>query len=78
MSEETTESTEAVGILDTVETPEETTPETTETPTTEETTSILGGELSDEERAEYDGYVRANKFIAILRRQAQQFLGTNP
>ena len=29
------------------------------------------GELTDEERAEYSGYVRANKFIAILKRQAQ-------
>jgi hypothetical protein len=30
------------------------------------------GELTDEERAEYAGYVRANKFLAILKRQAQQ------
>jgi hypothetical protein len=28
------------------------------------------GELSDPEREEYEGYVRANKFLAILRRQA--------
>ena len=34
------------------------------------------GELTDQERAEYEGYVRANKFIAILQRQARQFLGT--
>lgn len=33
------------------------------------------GELTDEERAEYSGYVRANKFIAILQRQARQILG---
>jgi len=33
-------------------------------------------ELTDLERAEYEGYVRANKFIAILQRQARQFLGT--
>jgi len=33
------------------------------------------GELSDEERAEYEGYVRANKFIAILTRQARRILG---
>ncbi len=33
------------------------------------------GELSKEELAEYEGYVRANKFIAILRRQAQRILG---
>jgi len=29
------------------------------------------GELSTTERAEYEGYVRANKFIAILQRQAR-------
>jgi hypothetical protein len=34
------------------------------------------GELSATERAEYEGYVRANKFIAILQRQARQLLGT--
>ena len=34
------------------------------------------GELSGEERAEYEGYVRANKFIAILQRQTYQLLGT--
>jgi hypothetical protein len=28
------------------------------------------GELTEEERAEYEGYVRANKFAAVLRRQA--------
>ena len=33
------------------------------------------GELTGEERAEYEGYVRANKFIAILQRQAERFLG---
>ena len=33
-------------------------------------------ELTDQERAEYEGYVRANKFVAILQRQARQFLGT--
>jgi hypothetical protein len=27
-------------------------------------------ELSEEERAEYAGYVSANKFVAILKRQA--------
>jgi hypothetical protein len=26
----------------------------------------------EDERAEYAGYVRANKFVAILKRQAQQ------
>ena len=34
------------------------------------------GELTDQERAEYEGYIRANKFIAILQRQARRFLGT--
>jgi uncharacterized protein YnzC (UPF0291/DUF896 family) len=29
------------------------------------------GALTDAEKAEYEGCVRANKFIAILRRQAQ-------
>ena len=28
------------------------------------------GELTEEERAEYSGFVRANKFVAILKRQA--------
>ncbi len=36
------------------------------------------GELSDEERAEYEGYVRANNFIAILRRQARRLLAHDP
>jgi hypothetical protein len=30
------------------------------------------GRLTDVERAEYEGYVRANKFIAILQRLARQ------
>lgn len=30
--------------------------------------------LSEEERAEYAGYVRANKFIAILQRQARHII----
>ena len=29
------------------------------------------GALTEDERAEYAGYVRANKFVAILKRQAQ-------
>ena len=33
------------------------------------------GELSHDERAEYEGYVRANKFVAILQRQARRLLG---
>jgi uncharacterized protein YnzC (UPF0291/DUF896 family) len=28
------------------------------------------GTLTAEEREEYEGYVRANKFVAILRREA--------
>jgi hypothetical protein len=39
-------------------------------------TKSTEGELTDQERAEYEGYIRANKFIAILQRQARQFLGT--
>jgi len=30
------------------------------------------GDLTEDERAEYAGYVRANKFVAILKRQAHQ------
>ena len=30
------------------------------------------GKLTEEETAEYTGYVRANKFVAILQRQAQR------
>jgi uncharacterized protein YnzC (UPF0291/DUF896 family) len=32
-------------------------------------------QLTETERAEYAGYVRANKFIAILQRQARQLVG---
>lgn len=32
------------------------------------------GELSEAESAEYAGYVRANKFVAILQRQARQLI----
>ncbi len=31
------------------------------------------GDLSPEERDEYGGYVRANKFVAVLRREAKKF-----
>lgn len=31
------------------------------------------GRLSEEERSEYAGYVRANKFLAILKRQARKY-----
>lgn len=32
------------------------------------------GALTHSERAEYAGYARANKFIAILQRQARQLI----
>ena len=35
------------------------------------------GKLTEEERAEYAGFVRANKFVAILKRQARH-LTTEP
>ncbi len=31
------------------------------------------GDLTEEERAEYEGYVRANKFIALMMREAKRF-----
>lgn len=31
------------------------------------------GALSDAEREEYSGYVRANKFVAVLRAEARKF-----
>jgi len=34
------------------------------------------GQLTDEERAEYKGYVRANKFVSLLQRQARQMART--
>ena len=36
------------------------------------------GELTDDERPEYAGYVRANKFVAILKRQAQHLTSLQP
>ena len=35
------------------------------------------GRLSQRERAEYEGYVRANKFVAILQRQARYLIEAN-
>jgi hypothetical protein len=32
------------------------------------------GELTDSERAEYEGYIQANKFIAILQAKARKLL----
>ena len=34
------------------------------------------GQLTKAERAEYAGYVRANKFVAVLQRQARQLSGS--
>ncbi|MGZ8845582.1 MAG: hypothetical protein ACXW3C_03880 [Pyrinomonadaceae bacterium] len=34
------------------------------------------GELTDAERAEYAGYARANKFVAILQRQAREMINS--
>ena len=34
------------------------------------------GELTDSESDEYAGYVRANKFVAVLQRQARRFLAS--
>jgi len=34
------------------------------------------GRLSAAERAEYEGYVRANKFIAVLQRQVRHLITT--
>jgi hypothetical protein len=36
------------------------------------------GDLSVEERAEYEGYVRANKFVAVLRREANRLAHMAP
>lgn len=33
------------------------------------------GELSGEERAEYEGYARANNFIAVMQAKARRLLG---
>ena len=41
-------------------------------------TKSTEGKLSNEERAEYEGYVRANNFVAILRRQARRLLAHDP
>ena len=36
------------------------------------------GLLTKDERAEYEGYVRANKFVAVLQRIARQMAGDPP
>ena len=35
------------------------------------------GQLTEAEKSEYAGYVRANKFVAILQRQARLLVGSN-
>jgi hypothetical protein len=35
-------------------------------------TKCTAGELTPDEQAEYEGYVRANKFVAVLQRQARR------
>jgi hypothetical protein len=37
-------------------------------------TKSTEGELTDPEQAEYEGYVQANKFIAILQAKAKKLL----
>ncbi len=34
------------------------------------------GQLTEAERAEYEGYLRANKFVSILLRQARHMAGS--
>lgn len=34
------------------------------------------GKLTAKERAEYAGYIRANKFVAILRKEARNLAGS--
>lgn len=40
-------------------------------------TKSTEGNLTSEERAEYEGYVRANKFVALLKREARQMKMAN-
>lgn len=35
------------------------------------------GQLTETEKSEYTGYVRANKFVAILQRQARRLIADN-
>jgi hypothetical protein len=35
------------------------------------------GKLTEAERSEYEGYVRANKFVAVLQQQARQMAGSS-
>lgn len=34
------------------------------------------GELTDEERAEYEGYAYANRFIAVMQAKARRLIGS--
>ena len=34
------------------------------------------GELTDDERAQYEGYARANRFVAIMQGMARRLLGS--
>ena len=36
------------------------------------------GQRSQRQRAAYEGYVRANKFVAVLQRQARQLVRAKP
>lgn len=36
------------------------------------------GELTDEERAEYEGYAQANRFIAVLQATARRKIDSGP
>lgn len=36
------------------------------------------GQLTEAERSEYAGYVRANKFVAILQQHARRFIEPRP
>lgn len=41
-------------------------------------TKSTEGELTPDDRAEYEGYIRANKFVALLQRQARRLLTIKP
>jgi hypothetical protein len=38
----------------------------------ERATKCTAGALTPDEQAEYEGYVRANKFVAVMQRQARR------
>lgn len=47
---------------------------TLQSPIEELTDRSNEGELTEEEGAEYEGHVRANKFVAILHAKARKYL----